>query len=510
MLTRTATGAINQILGMDGTAAIKDAIHDVALTLTGTPTTGALLGATAPNIGSGKYTICKAATPFAAGAPITIAIVCETTWAGNDNAYHWLFEMASGTQRIIIQKTNLNLLRIYTKDAAGVTRIKSLSATGWAANVPHVIVATLDASNNQRLWLDGVEATTSSGAGVRESAVGSYVYFGSDSAGGYMVTGTILAAIYSRVLTDIPTTSVGGVSFTFDNSLASQYTAALPVLGAQNIDATFFALPGLLGTGNYMSAAQVQAVGAAGHEIGSHSWSHPDLTTLTPEQLTDELSDSKDWIETNVGPCSSFASPNGAYNDAVLAAIKLYYASHRTATDGQNSPFMFDEFKIKVKLVLNTTTPAEVAGWIQDAVDDKTWLILVYHTIDNSGDPNTCSAAALEAHIISAKASGLPIWTMEDGAALYAALTDDSGVGEITQAATWAAILDVPTLTVSGLATGNAVRLYNSSEAVVASAVESGGVATLSFPYDSATGTAGALRVYKDNTYTQPLDSYFS
>jgi len=321
-----------------------------------------LLGADAPIITTGNT--CKIATPFVAGSPITIMIACQSTWAGNDNAFHWLFETASGSQRVVVQKTNLNDLRIYTKDAAGNTKTRAVSlyAGTWLANVPHIIIITLDAANNQRIWFDGVEGLVSVGAGVRESAVGADSYFGSDSTGAAPASAAILAAIYDEIIDDVPTTGEGIVSFTFDNGWATQYTDGLPVLESQDVDATFFILPGYLDGGLYMSTAQVQDLYALGHEIGSHTWSHPDLPDCTPEQLDDELSDSKDWIETNCGPCHSFATPNGLYNDAVLAAIKLYYDSHRTADDGRNSVFRFDEYLLKIHFVANTTTPADVAG----------------------------------------------------------------------------------------------------------------------------------------------------
>lgn len=50
--------------------------------------------------------------------------------------------------------------------------------------------------------------------------------------------------------------------------------------------------------------------------------------------------------------------------------------------------------------------------------------------------------------------------------------------------ATWASVLDLPQITVTGLATGNAVRLYDSAGNIHASVVESGGTATLTYTLD--------------------------
>lgn len=48
----------------------------------------------------------------------------------------------------------------------------------------------------------------------------------------------------------------------------------------------------------------------------------------------------------------------------------------------------------------------------------------------------------------------------------------------------WNDVIDLPQITVTGLATGNAVRLYDAAGNVHASAVETGGTATLTYTLD--------------------------
>lgn len=49
-------------------------------------------------------------------------------------------------------------------------------------------------------------------------------------------------------------------------------------------------------------------------EIGWHTWSHPDLTTLTKEEIMREI--------TPPFPMKSFAYPYGKYNDLVIECVK--------------------------------------------------------------------------------------------------------------------------------------------------------------------------------------------
>ena len=58
--------------------------------------------------------------------------------------------------------------------------------------------------------------------------------------------------------------------------------------------------------------AQARELAAAGHELGGHTWSHPLLSSLAPEDVTSELTRSKAWIEEQAGvEVRSFAYPFG-------------------------------------------------------------------------------------------------------------------------------------------------------------------------------------------------------
>lgn len=67
---------------------------------------------------------------------------------------------------------------------------------------------------------------------------------------------------------------------------------------------------------------QVRALAAAGHEIGSHSLSHPLLPGLSDQRLDAELAGSRTRLEAEVGrPCLAFCYPNGDCDDRVVAAV---------------------------------------------------------------------------------------------------------------------------------------------------------------------------------------------
>ncbi len=124
------------------------------------------------------------------------------------------------------------------------------------------------------------------------------------------------------------------VVVTFDDGHACLHDLALPIMARHGIRSTLFAISGFLGRASsyddgfgtvprpMMDAGQLQAMHAAGHEIGSHTHTHPDLRALPRAQLLDELTRSRAELEALVGaPVETFAYPHGWFDRAVHDAV---------------------------------------------------------------------------------------------------------------------------------------------------------------------------------------------
>jgi peptidoglycan/xylan/chitin deacetylase (PgdA/CDA1 family) len=133
-------------------------------------------------------------------------------------------------------------------------------------------------------------------------------------------------------------------SFTFDDGNISQYTYAVPVLDSFGFKGTFCVISGsnfltdsLPGDLRYGTWEQFRSISLEGHEIGSHTVTHPALDTLpigdisTPGTLLYELYQSKNTIEQKIPnqKCITIAYPYVAYNLDVLNATALFYESGR-------------------------------------------------------------------------------------------------------------------------------------------------------------------------------------
>jgi len=110
------------------------------------------------------------------------------------------------------------------------------------------------------------------------------------------------------------------ILLTFDDGYQDFYTEALPALQAHQMVATVFVIYGSLDDtdGRYLTTTQVRNIANAGIEIGSHTVSHPDLTTVDNGKLQDELMASRSALERIVGKrITAIAYPSGAVDERV-------------------------------------------------------------------------------------------------------------------------------------------------------------------------------------------------
>lgn len=184
------------------------------------------------------------------------------------------------------------------------------------------------------------------------------------------------------------------ITVSFDDGWESVYTKGLPVLQKNGIRTTQYVITDVYNNPSYMSIAQLKSMQASGHEIASHTISHPDLTQLDDKQLMRELVESQSSLEKQFGPIKDFTSPYGAYNAHTLSLIGKYYRSQKNAEgdpaanelEAINIRSSFNPLNIKSYSVRNNTTLYDLTKLIKSAQANNGWLILTYHQIDYSGE----------------------------------------------------------------------------------------------------------------------------
>jgi peptidoglycan/xylan/chitin deacetylase (PgdA/CDA1 family) len=132
------------------------------------------------------------------------------------------------------------------------------------------------------------------------------------------------------------------IVITFDDGYATCFEQGIDVLETFGCTAIQFLVSGRIGKANdwdgtgeaMMDLSQVREWLGAGHQIGSHTVSHPDLTRLRLMDAREEIQASRKWLEDSFGvPVSHFSYPLGAFNDRIVEIVAE--AGYSTAVTSQ-------------------------------------------------------------------------------------------------------------------------------------------------------------------------------
>jgi peptidoglycan-N-acetylglucosamine deacetylase len=147
-----------------------------------------------------------------------------------------------------------------------------------------------------------------------------YITLASAAVAGYAGYATMSPAsqLYGRTLTH--GSDPQQMALTFDDGPNDPYTMhLLDVLAKHGAKATFF----LIGKYARQRADIVRAISAAGHEIGNHTESHPNLILVSAARLSQELAECNKALEDALGTrVTLFRPPFGGRRPNVLRTAR--------------------------------------------------------------------------------------------------------------------------------------------------------------------------------------------
>jgi peptidoglycan/xylan/chitin deacetylase (PgdA/CDA1 family) len=211
------------------------------------------------------------------------------------------------------------------------------------------------------------------------------------------------------------------VSLNFDDGYESAYVNGLPMVEAAGFKTTQFIITKRLDTAGYLTTGQVLAMQNSGHETGAHTRTHPHLSTLTAARQQDEIVGSLTDLEAIGVTPISFAYPYGDYDDTTLSIVgSAGFLDARATKRGFNNAS-------SNRLLLNSwvlgpdgiDTLSTITQAIDEAQTNGTWLILVFHRIDDTGQRTSIPHELLQQIVDYLAEKNTRVVTLREGLEIY-------------------------------------------------------------------------------------------
>jgi peptidoglycan/xylan/chitin deacetylase (PgdA/CDA1 family) len=170
-------------------------------------------------------------------------------------------------------------------------------------------------------------------------------------------------------------------SITFDDAKPSHFYYAFPELTKRNFRATFF-----IHISGVEDWERWRAMSRQGHEITSHTRTHPKLTELPLEKVEKELYLSKLDIIKHLGiqeDVATFSYPYNLHNQDIVDLVKKHYLAAR-GTWGLNSNSLTENERYLLKAVSigPNYTLDEIRRDIHYTIHSRGWMILYQHSLN--------------------------------------------------------------------------------------------------------------------------------
>lgn len=197
--------------------------------------------------------------------------------------------------------------------------------------------------------------------------------------------------------------SRAAASLTFDDGTYDQYSTAWPVLEEKGVKGTFYLAAGLIGTGIWndhgtsrrmMSWQEASEIAASGHEIGSHSMSHIDLSRGEID-FDLEFRESRNLIEAEIPGTvvETFCWPHWRETDETMKAASQYYISARSGNGvisyyydrkgGIPSDPPMNMYSVNALGILNGHSSDQWMGVAEDILNRGSWFVTSFHGVQS-------------------------------------------------------------------------------------------------------------------------------
>lgn len=223
------------------------------------------------------------------------------------------------------------------------------------------------------------------------------------------------------------------VSITFDDCPRTAVTTGAAILEANGVRGTFYLSGNLAGrmweNGSQFVPADVLRLLSAGHEVGCHTFHHPDCATLPAAAIDLELTANKAFLAAAAPGFMprSFAYPYGSVGYTAKRIIGRQFVTCRGVQSGVNE-LTIDPAELRAtEIPHDASNAAWLTPWLDRVRASNGWLVLYTHDVADDPTAFGCTPAGLAETIAAIKAAGIAIRTVEQAAEAVLGATMEAG-----------------------------------------------------------------------------------
>ncbi|MCR5455610.1 MAG: polysaccharide deacetylase family protein [Bacteroidales bacterium] len=220
-----------------------------------------------------------------------------------------------------------------------------------------------------------------------------------------MFTAALLAA--SAAVAQIPSEyavapwhgfSESAVTYSLDDLTPNQLPIAIPIFDRYGAKVSLNVVTSWV---KPEDKEKLKLVAQNGHEIASHTCTHPNLAQLSAQEFEKEISESKRILQEYSGSeCITLVYPYCVA--AHKEIIPKYYISARCCSrhiEPHTPADMLDISSVGVGTESDVNTAEEFNKWVDDGVAQKGWCTFLIHAIDGDGGYSPIKSTELEKHL---------------------------------------------------------------------------------------------------------------
>ena len=210
------------------------------------------------------------------------------------------------------------------------------------------------------------------------------------------IAGTTASATFDNMAAYESGARLGKVMMRFDDGYTSIATTGKAILDKYNQRGVLAILPNKVATAGYANLEQLKNLENTGWDIINHTWNHDNLSFASAETAREVIESASEWmVENGIGNGNVVVLPGHATNATVQGVCEELNIITCTGLSGYETLPPADPHALK-SLAGESVSASAIKSYIDACALDKSFLILLFHSVDNTGSAYSVSPAILD------------------------------------------------------------------------------------------------------------------